>query len=151
MPVIEKSINLNVPTASAFRYLSQVTHIVNLCPNLIEIDNLQRHSPDVMQFAWIFKMCGVRFEGTAEIKQTHHDQQIDIYFRGGIHGHMTWQFQPLDGNTLLEMRLDYVLPVPLLKKHTEDTILWQNEQSVEAMLTRLKTHLETSVTGQLAV
>jgi uncharacterized membrane protein len=145
MPVIERNISLHVPAEMAFRYLSEPTHLPELCPSLIEVNDLQQHSPGSVQFTWLFKMSGVRFEGEAEVKHTHHNQQVDIHFWGGIRGNLMWRLQPSDEGILLETTVDYTLPTPLLKKHTEDEILRQNEYAIESMLTGLYDLLQAPV------
>lgn len=143
MPVFEKTINLNVPATTAFRYLSDPANLLELCPNIVEISDIQRHIPDSAKFNWITKLLGVRFEGEAELRQTRHDQQIDAHFWGGLRGEATIEIHP---DTLLILKLDYALPTPLLKKHREDVILWQFEHSVDCALASLKTLLEANVT-----
>jgi hypothetical protein len=145
MPVIEKNIILNIPPETVFHYLSEPTHFLELCPNIIEISDLQRHSSGKAQFKWIVKLVGVRFEGPAELKHIHQNQQIDVHFWGGIRGSLTWQLQPWNEGVLLETTVDYTLPTPLLKKHTEDEILRQNEHAVELMLNGLNDLLQAPV------
>jgi hypothetical protein len=48
----------------------------------------------------------------------------------------------LDEGVQLEVELDYMTPAPLLKKHSEDDILHENEHAIEHMLTDLKARLE---------
>ena len=142
MPVIEKNIILNAPPKTVFHYLSEPTHFLELCPNIIEISDLQQHSPGKAQFKWIVKMVGVRFEGQAELKHVHQNQQIDVHFWGGIRSNLIWRLQPLDEDTVLKIEVDYTPPPPLLKKHDENTVLLQVEDSVALMLNSLKTSLE---------
>jgi hypothetical protein len=145
MPVFERNVSLHVPAEKAFRYLAEPTHLPALCPSLIEVNDLQRHSPGIVQFTWTFKMSGVRFEGKAEARQTHHNQQVDIHFWGGIRGSLTWRLRPSNEGILLETTVDYMLPTPLLIKHTEDEILRQNEHAVEVMLNGLNDLLQDPV------
>ena len=53
------------------------------------------------------------------------------------------QVQPSEDGILLAVKLDYTVPQPLLKKHTEEAILHQNERAIEDVLTNLKSLLET--------
>jgi hypothetical protein len=148
MPVIERSINLNVPADLAFRYLFDPTHLTEFCPSLIEVSNVQRHSVRSAQFEWTFKMIGVRFEGAAEITDTHHNEQLDLHFWGGIRGNLTWRLQPADEEIRLEAKVDYAVPPPLLHKHGENIIVQANEQAVECMLKSVKTLLASKAAVQ---
>lgn len=146
MPVIERSIMLNVPAERVFRYLADPAHYPEFCPAVVEVKDVHRHSADTIEFEWVFKMIGVRFEGEAEVHDTHHDQQLDLHFWGGIRGTLTWRVLPFEDRVGLETRVDYTLPVPLLKKHIEETIIQHNEHAIECMHTSLKTLLEEKVT-----
>ena len=143
MSTIEKNIILKVPAEHAFRYLSDPSHLTKFCSNMIEVSDVDGHLPALGKFGWVYKMMDALIFGEAEFREPKHNQQLNIRFWGGIHGGIVWQFQHLDEDTLLVFKLDYSTPVPLLKKHTEDTILRQSEHSVEHMLIRLKTLLET--------
>lgn len=142
MPVIEKNIILKIPVEFAIQYLSIPSHLTEFCQNLIEVGEVEKHLPGSVKFTWVYKMMGARIFGEAEVNETKHNRQLDMRFWGGIHGNIVWQFQPLDEGILLEVKLDYVTPSPLLKKHNEDTIYRQNEHAVEHMLINLKTLLD---------
>jgi uncharacterized protein YndB with AHSA1/START domain len=141
MPVIEKNINLKVSVESVVRYLSDPSHLTEYCRNMIEVSDVERQIPGAGKFTWVYKMMGVRTFGEAEFHETKHNQQLVVRFWGGVQGSLIWQFKPLDTGTLLEVKCDYITPPPLLKKHTEDAILHQNEHAVEHMLINLKTLL----------
>jgi polyketide cyclase/dehydrase/lipid transport protein len=141
MPVVKRNTSLNVSAELTFRYLSDPSYFTEFCSNVVEVNDVQRHTPGKTKFAWVYKMMDVRILGEAEVKETKHNQQLDVHFWGGIRGSITWRLQPLSEGTLVEIELDYVIPEPLLKKHSEDTISNQNEHDVQDMLTNLKTHL----------
>jgi hypothetical protein len=110
---------------------------------MIEVSDIQHHPPNGAKFGWIYKMLGVRAYGEAEVKETKHHQELTIHFWGSIRGTLTWQVQPSEDEVLLAVKLDYTVPQPLLKKHTEEAILHQNERAIEDVLTNLKSLLET--------
>lgn len=142
MPVLEKNIILKFPAESVIRYLSTPSDFTKLCQNMIEVSDVERQMHGAWKFAWVYKMMGDRIFGGAEFHETIHNQQIDMHFWGGIKGSFVWQFKPLDEGILLDVKLDYITPSPLLKKHTEDAILRQNEHAVEHMLINLKNLLD---------
>jgi hypothetical protein len=142
MLVVEKNIILKVPVEFAVRYLSDPSHLTEFCQNMIEVSDIERQMPRSGKFAWVYKMMGARIFGEAKFHETKHNQQIDLHFWGGIQGNIVWQFQPLDEGTLVEIKLDYITPSPLLKKHSENAILRQNEHAIEQMFINLKTRLE---------
>lgn len=149
MPVIKRNIALKVPAEVAFRYLSDPSHFTEVCLNVIEISDVQRHPAGEVTFTWVSMMTGVRIFGEAEIIAIKHDEALSIGFRGGIHGQFVWHIQPVADGIRLEIEVNYVTPAPLLKKHSEKVILHQNEAAVEAMLTHLKTTLDADTARTL--
>lgn len=143
MPAIERNLHLQVPPEAVFRYLSELTHLTEFCPNMIEVSNIQ-NSLNNTTFAWTFKLIGVRFQGEAEFKQDKYHHELHIRFWGGVRGSLTWQMQPSDDGVVLVTKVDYDVPAPLLKKHDESTIVRQIEHSVECMVKNLKTLLEAN-------
>jgi hypothetical protein len=143
MPVIEKSIAINVPAEVAIRYLSTPSNLTEICENMVEVSDVERHKLNEGKFTWAYKMLDVRIFGEAEFHEIKHNQQLNIHFKGGIQGNVVWQFKPLDEELLLQIKLDYLPPPPLLKKHTEQAILHQNELAIEHMLITLKSMLDT--------
>jgi hypothetical protein len=151
MPVVERSIILNVPVETAFQYLHDPTHLLEVCSNLIAVGDIQHVTTHSTDFTWTFKMGGKRFEGGAEIVVTHHNQRMDIQFWGGIRGHLTWQMHPTNEGVGLETTLEYKLPTPLLQKNNERQMIRHNAHAVDSMLMRVKTRLESKVVAQLAI
>jgi hypothetical protein len=124
-----------------FRYLSDPIHLTEFCTNVVEVSDV-RHLPGNTKFAWVYKMIGVRIIGEAAIDEILPHQQLTIRFYGGVQGSIVWQLQAESEGTFLEIKLDYILPAPLLKKHSETVILRQNEYDIESTLVHLQTLLE---------
>ena len=146
MPTIERNIHLNVPVEVAYRYLSEPTHLPEFCPNVQEVGKTQRQSRGGVEFSWAFKMVGVRFEGMAELNETQHNRRLDMHVWGGIKGSVAWQVEPVGVGVVVTVSIDYELPAPILRGHSEATIIQSNEQIAECTLKNLKTLLEPNVT-----
>ncbi len=142
MATVERSVRIHSSATSAFRYLSDPLHLKDYCVNVVEISDVERHPSEHTKFAWVYKMVGVRLEGKAEVVPEKHDQELHFPFQGGIHGSLTWRLYPNHEGILLEIKLEYTIPEPLLKKHTAEAIERENELHLEAMLTVVKALLE---------
>lgn len=143
MPVIERSVTLNVPVETVFRYLSEPTRLPEICSDVTAIHDVQRHSIHSTQFRWTCKMKGVYFEGRGDLRDTRHDHQLDLQTTGGIVAHVTWHLDTAgEGKTLLRMHVDYTLPAPLLKKAPSEVIVASNERTVAEMLNTIKALVE---------
>lgn len=143
MATIERSTIVNVPIEMICRYLREPANLPALCPNLIEVNDIQAFSANSKRFTWLYKMLGVRFAGRAEIKEIAHNRQLEFDLWGGINATIKWSFRPANDGVALHVLADYVLPKPLLKGYLEDTIVQHNIQCVETMLVQLKTVLES--------
>ena len=151
MSTIQRSTIVSIPAETAFRYLSDPAHLSEICAGVVAIQDVERHKVCVTEFSWTFKMIGVRFEGKAQLKDTHHNRQIDMHFWGGIQGSLRWCMEQADENTLLDILIEYIMPVPLLKKHHEVFITQQNVIAVDNMLQNVKRLLEAKTTVETSI
>jgi hypothetical protein len=62
--------------------------------------------------------------------------------KGGIESTIAWEFQPELGQTKLNIRADYVVPIPLVGRLAEAIVARINEQEIEVMLAYLKAKVE---------
>ena len=85
---------------------------------------------------WVYKMAGMRFEGTSETTE------VVTETKGGIPSKFVWTYQAEDGGTKLTMTVEYTVPVPLPGKLAEAFIVKQNEHEADVMLANLKDRLE---------
>ena len=149
MPTIERSISLNVPVETAYRYLITPTHLPEFCLNLDAVTEIEHVKGCCTCFQWNYRMYGVHFEGRAEILDTQHPYRADLRFWGGVLGNAVWTTQQLDDGVLITVTVDYVLPAPLTRKHSEDEIIRHNEHAVEKMRDYLKALLKAEMSVQL--
>lgn len=136
MPVAEGSLTLKAPVEIVQRYLSDPAHLPEYCPNVIGVREIQRSTSGNTHFYWTYKMVDVRFDGSAETKNLYH--RLEIHFQGGLRGEAHWSWKATDAETDLHIAIEYDLPMPLARKHSENAILQHNEQSLKAMLDTLK-------------
>jgi hypothetical protein len=61
---------------------------------------------------------------------------------GSIESKSTWEFQPEDGGTKLEVLVEYIVPIPVIGKLAERLIVKQNEREAETLLVNLKAVME---------
>lgn len=151
MPTVDRSIKINVPLEMAHRYLIDATHLPEFCLNLDAVTDITYLNPRCAHFQWKYRMCGVHFEGRAEVTDTQRQHRVEVRFWGGILGSAVWTAQPLDDGILLMVTVDYAPPAPLLRKHSEDEIIQHNEHAVERMLAYFKTLLESKVAPETAI
>jgi uncharacterized membrane protein len=143
MQTVEKSILVNAPVESVFAYWSQPANLPEVWPSLVEVKDVQPLPDGGLKYQWVYKMAGVRLEGSTEIVESVLDQRIVHLSKGGIDSKLTYTFQPEDGGTRMTVLVEYTVPVPVLGKLAERVIVKLNEHEAEVTLANLKTRLES--------
>jgi uncharacterized membrane protein len=137
-----KSITINAPIKKIFDYISEPTNLPEIWPSLMEIKDVQRLPDGNIKSRWVYKMAGIRFEGTSEGVESVANQRIVSKTKGGVESTQTWMFQPEAGGTKVTFETEYTIPIPLLGKLAEAIIVKMNEQEGEVILANLKTRME---------
>jgi uncharacterized protein YndB with AHSA1/START domain len=143
MAKIERTITINAPVEKVFGYLTDPTKLPEIWPSLIEVKDVQQ-LPEVVgsSYHWVYKMAGVRFEGTTETIEHVPNQRVVVKDKGGIQSTRSTLFQPENGGTKVTTQTEYTIPVPLLGKLAETVILKLNEHEADVVQANLKTRME---------
>jgi uncharacterized membrane protein len=142
MAKVEKAITINAPVEKVCGYINEPTNLPEVWPSMVEAKDVQRLPNGGNRFRWVYKMAGVRFEGTSEDTEVIANQRVVSKSTGGIESTFTWTFQPEDGGTKLTVEVEYTVPIPLLGKLAEAFIVKQNEREAELLLANLKAKME---------
>jgi len=65
-----KSITIKAPVEKVFDYLSEPTSLPEIWPSLVEIKDVQKLPSGGNRNRWVYKMAGIRLEGTSESEDT---------------------------------------------------------------------------------
>lgn len=143
MAKFRKSISIQAPVVKVFGYMADPTHLPEIWPSMIEVNDVKK-APDgnVSGYHWAYKMAGMRFEGTSEIKETIPNQRVVVSNPTGIPSTFVWTYEHLNGDTQLTIEVEYTIPVPLLGKLAETFIVKQNENEADIVLANLKSRME---------
>ena len=142
MAKVEKTITINTPVEKVFGYINEPTNLPEIWPSMVEVKDVQRLPNGGNSFGWVYKMAGMRFEGTSEDTEIVANQRTVSNSKGGIESTITWTFQAEAGETKLTFEAEYTVPIPLLGKLAESFIVKQNEREAELILTNLKAKME---------
>lgn len=143
VPKIERSIVINAPVEKVFTYLSDPSNLPEIWPSLVEVKDVKQLPEGVgSSYRWVYKMAGMRFEGTTEVTEYVANERMVVKDKGGIQATRTTTFQPKDGGTEYTTVVEYTVPIPLLGKLAEALILRQNEQEAGVFLANLKARME---------
>jgi len=138
MARIEKEVTLRVPIEKIFNYISMPSNLLEFWPSLMEIKDLQSLPNGGYSGQWVYKMLGIRFEGTAKYTQIVPNQWFAIETEGGIGSTMTWTFRSREDITRVTLTIEYKIPIPLLGKLAEAIIVRMNDQEGDLMMSHLQ-------------
>ena len=142
MAKLEKTITINAPVEKIFNYISQPTNLPEFWPSLVETSDVQELPNGGHSNRWVYKMAGIRLEGTSEDVEYVTNQRLVSKTKGGVESTQTWMFQTEAGGTKVTFEVEYTVPIPVLGKLTEAIIVKMNEREGESLLANLKARME---------
>ena len=142
MARIDKEILIKAPPQKIFSYLTQPSNLLQIWPSLFELKNVQPLPNGGYSGEWVYKMAGVRFEGTAEHIDIVPNQYFTIKTKGAIDSTITCTVRAMGELTRLTLTIDYRVPIPLLAWLTGAIIVKMNDRGADAVLENLRTIME---------
>jgi uncharacterized membrane protein len=144
MASLTKSIVVHAPVEKVFEFLADPMHLPEFWPSLIEVKDV-RVLPDGRRAnGWIYKMAGIRLEGTSEEVEHIANERIVSKTKGGVDSTQTWMVQPEGDDTKVTFTVDYTVPVPVLGKLAEAAIVKLNDHEGDVTMANLRTLLEAT-------
>ena len=142
MSKLEKTITINAPVEKVFSYIDGGTNLPEIWPSLVEVTDVQRLPNGGHSDRFVYKMAGIRLEGTSEDVEYIPNQRIVTKTTGGAESTQTWLFQPEAGGTKVTFKVEYTVPIPVLGKLAEAMIVKMNEREGDLILANLKARME---------
>ena len=143
MTKVEKTIRINAPVEKIFSYISDPTNLPEFWPSLVETSDVQTLPNGGHSNRWVYKMAGMRFEGTSEDVECVQNQRLVSKTKGGVESTQTWAFHPETGGTKVTFTVEYTVPIPVLGKLTEAVIVRMNDQEGDIVVANLKARMES--------
>ena len=138
MARVEKEVIVNAPVEKVFSYISEPNNLLEFWPSLVEIKDVQSLPNGGYSARWVYKMAGMRFDGTGEYTQVVPNHWIIIETKGGVSSTITWTFRSVQDGTRVNLTVEYRVPIPLLGKLAEAIIVMMNEQEGDLMMANLR-------------
>ena len=142
MAKMEKSVFVRAPVEQVFGYMDEPTTLPEIWPSLLEASDVRRLPNGGKEWAWVYKMAGLRYEGASTDAEWEANQRVVSKTKGGVESTITWTYQPEDGGTKVTVEAEYSVPVPLVGKLAEAFIVKVNEHEGELLLANLKARME---------
>ena len=143
MATIKKSIKINAPVEKVFKFAEKPEILPEIWPSLVEVKNTKELPNGGHSFDWVYKMAGMRLNGSSEDIEIVPNERTVSLSNGGIESTITWEYQPVDDGTKFTVTTEYKVPIPLLGKLAESIIVKMNENEQEVVLANLKARMET--------
>jgi uncharacterized protein YndB with AHSA1/START domain len=142
MARVKKSITINAPVEKIFDFVGDPNNLPAFWPSMVEAKDIEPLPNGGNRFGWVYKMAGVRFEGSSEVIEYVANQRTVTVSEGGISSTITWVFESEDGGTKVTFDAEYTVPIPLIGRLAEAIVVRQNEREAETLLANLKARME---------
>ena len=142
MATIKKSIKINAPVEKVFEYCIP-ENLPEIWPSLVEVKNIKELPNGGHSFDWVYKMAGMRLNGSSENIEYVPNERTAARTSGGIESTVTWEYQPVDDGTKFTATTEYKIPIPVLGKLAESIVIKMEENGQEVLLANLKAMMET--------
>lgn len=143
MATFTRSISIKAPVAEVFDYWKDPSNWPEVWPSMVAVNDLVL-TPDGVgtSDAWVYKMAGVKLEGTGVFTGFEPNRRIEQKTSGAIESRFVWTFEPEADGTWMTADVEYEIPIPVLGKLVEKFVLAANEHEAEVTLANLKARLE---------
>jgi uncharacterized membrane protein len=138
----EAIITITAPAEKIFNYINERTNLPEIWPSLVEIKDMEQLPDGGRSIRFVYKMAGVRLEGTGHDIENKPAQRIVTKTDGAVESTQTWLFKPTAEKTEVTFKVDYKIPVPVLGKLAEAVIVKINQHEGDAILANLKARME---------
>jgi uncharacterized membrane protein len=143
MATVKKSTQINASIESVYNYITDHNNEPDWMPGMIEVHLTTGSGGSVGdRYQWRYKMAGMIFDGETTITEIIPNKKIVTESKGGIKSTFTFIFEPNEEGTLLELIIDYTIPVPILGKIAEKIILGKNEREADLAMENIKVQVE---------
>ncbi len=151
MRTMQKSMEINATAERVFDYVSDPKNLPGIWPSLVEVSSVERKPDGWHSFSWIYKMAGLHFRGQAKTTEIDRPKFYKVHNEGGIPSDFIWSFAQRGTSTLVELKVDYNIPTPVIGKLAEVVVLKMNEREAETLLLNLKSAVESLVSREATV
>jgi uncharacterized membrane protein len=139
---IERNILINAPVEKVFAYHSDPENSPEYWPSFQEVKDIEMLPNGGKKYNWVYKMAGIRLNGSTTTTEFEENKQLSIKSEGGIDSTFSYTYQTEGDGTRLNLVVEYTVPVPVLGKLAESFILKMNEREADTVMANLKDILE---------
>lgn len=141
MPKIHKRIEIKAPAHKIYNFIEDSRREPEWIKSMAEVSNVIGTGQG-SHFNWTWKMVGLPLRGESTNIEDIPDRKIVMQTTGGIESTWTFELEPHQDVTEVDLDIDYRIPVPVLGKLAEKVVASRNEHDTELALQKLKRMME---------
>ena len=145
MTKVQKKITIHAPIDKVFAFMTDPRNLPEVWPSMIEIKNVKAARNGGYDFEWVYKMGGMHFNGASETTEFVVNKRQVTKGTKGIESTFTWNYETTKDGTLLNLEVEYKIPLPLIGKIAEAILVKQNDHEAQLTLDNLKVRMEMEI------
>ena len=142
MAKMTKSVTINSPVDKVFTFIRDPNNMPEIWPGMVLVKDVKRSPLGGFNYSWVYKMAGLRINGTSEVTDYIANQRLVMLTTRGMNSTFSLDLEPQNGGTKLTLEVENIVPVPLLGRGAEVIISMSNEHEAGLILTNLKARME---------
>ena len=141
MAKVKRSITINAPVEKVFNYLADPMNQPEWVPSIMEIKDVSGSGVG-QHFRWTYKMAGILLKGETTVTEHIPNERRVTQSKGGVTSTWVINLETHDGGTMMELDIEYTIPVPVLGKLAEKIVLKRNEREADLAMANIKEKME---------
>lgn len=141
MARVQRSVLIKAPVEKVFSYLTDPKNELEWLPSITDVREVSGQGVG-KKWEWSYKMFGISFKGNSEVTEQVDNEKYVYKTMGGIKSTWTFLFKKEDDGTILNLDVEYTIPIPVLGKVAEKLALSQNEKEANLAVENIKSMLE---------
>jgi uncharacterized protein YndB with AHSA1/START domain len=105
MAKITRDILINAPVEKVFEYHSNPMNQPEYWPSMLEVKDIEEQPGGGRNYNWIYKMAGIRLDGSTETTEFVENERIATKSSGGVESTFVYAYKPEGAGTRLTMEL----------------------------------------------
>lgn len=135
------SILIHASPEDVFAYVDDPTQLPTWLPSMIEVRNVEGTGLG-QQYEYTYKMGGLQFRGQNIVIEYVPNERGLHHVLGMISALWQYSVEPHPSGTVLNIEVEYTIPIPVLGRIAERLAIKQNAASFELALTNVKDIME---------
>lgn len=141
MEKVKRSITINAPVEKVFNYVADPMAQLEWLSSMMAVKDVSGSGVG-QHFRWTYKMAGVLLEGETTVTEHIPNERRVTQSKGGVTSTWIINFESHDGGTMMELDIEYTIPIPVIGKLAEKLVLKRNEREADLAMTNIKEKLE---------